>query len=255
MPVIDHDDIVCLFVSMSFGVLLMGFYGMGRVIRPRLPAEHRSREMTEVLLSVIAMLVTFSAIALGLMLNSSLNKLQHLNDLVSGLADHIVRLDDSLVEYGSDAQLVHVALANYTRREVAGLAEDASAPMTRAALQQVESLIIHFDPPDSYHEMMKRDVLARYSDVIDVRFRLLSEGGTSSNLPFNLTLGFWLVLTFFVFGLNSERNLFIIVALTVSMCAIVVAIFVILDMDTALGGLISVSPDPLDLALGQLRQG
>jgi hypothetical protein len=177
MPVIDHDDIVCLFVSMSFGVLLMGFYGMGRVIRPRLPAEHRSREMTEVLLSVIAMLVTFSAIALGLMLNSSLNKLQHLNDLVSGLADHIVRLDDSLVEYGRDAQLVHVALANYTRREVAGLAEDASAPMTRAALQQVESLIIQFDPPDSYHEMMKRDVLARYSDVIDVRFRLLAREG------------------------------------------------------------------------------
>ena len=166
-----------------------------------------------------------------------------------------MRLDDSLVEYGRDAQLVHVGLANYTRREVAGLAEDASAPMTRAALRQVESLIIQFDPPDSYHEMMKRDVLARYSDVIDVRFRLLSEGGTSSNLPFNLTLGFWLVLTFFVFGLNSERNLFIIVALTVSMCAIVVAIFVILDMDTALGGVISVSPDPLDLALGQLRQG
>jgi hypothetical protein len=45
------------------------------------------------------------------------------------------------------------------------------------------------------------------------------------------------------------------VALTVSMCAIVAAIFVILDMDTALGGLISVSQDPLDLALAQLRQG
>src|ERR1700677_1083832 len=159
MPVIDHDDIVCLFVSMSFGVLLMGFYGMGRVIRPRLPVEHPWREMTEVLLSVIAMLVTCSAIALGLMLNSSLNKLQHLNDLVSGLADHIVRLDDSLVEYGSDAQLVHVALANYTRREVAGLAEDASAPMTPAALQQVGSLIIKFAPRVSYNGVMTRSVL------------------------------------------------------------------------------------------------
>jgi hypothetical protein len=195
MPVIDRDDIVCFFVSLSFGVLLMGFYGMGRVLRPRLPAEHRSREMTEVLLSVIAMLVTFSAIALGLMLNSSLNKLQHLNDLVSGLADRIVRLDDTLVEYGSDARLAHIALANYTRRESAGLAEDASAPMTRAALQRVESLIVGFDPRDSYHEM-KHDALARYGDMIDVRFRLLSEGGTSSNLPFNLTLGFWLLLTF-----------------------------------------------------------
>lgn len=102
---------------------------------------------------------------------------------------------------------------------------------------------------------MKHDALTRYGGMIDVRFRLLSEGGTSSNLPFNLTLGFWLLLTFFVFGLNSERNLFIVVALTVSMCAIVVAIFVILDMDTALGGLISVSQDPLDLALAQLRQG
>ena len=255
MPVIDRDDIVSLLVSMSFGILLMGFYWMGRVIRPRLPAEHRSREMTEVLLAVIAMLVTFSAIVLGLMLNSSLNKLQHLNDLVSGLADRIVRLDDTLVEYGSDARLAHVALANYTRREAAGLAEDASAPMTRAALQRVESLIVGFDPRDSYHEMMKHDALTRYGDMIDVRFRLLSEGGTSSNLPFNLTLGFWLLLTFFVFGLNSERNLFIVVALTVSMCAIVAAIFVILDMDTALGGLISVSQDPLDLALAQLRQG
>ncbi len=255
MALIDRDDIVCLLVSISFGILMMVFYQLGLVIRPRLPAEHRSREMTEVLLSVIAMLVTFSAIALGLMLNTSLNKLQHLNDLVSGLADRIVRLDDTLLEYGSDAQLAHVALANYTRREAAGLAEDATAPTTRAALQQVESLIVQLNPPDSYHETMKHDALAHYGDVIDVRFRLLNEGGTSSNLPFNLTLGFWLLLTFFVFGLNSERNLFIIVALTVSTFAIVAAIFVILDMDTALGGLISVSPDPLNLAFAQLRPG
>jgi hypothetical protein len=96
MPIIDRDDIISLLVSMSFGILLMGFYWMGRVIRPRLPAEHRSREMTEVLLAVIAMLVTFSAIVLGLMLNSTLNKLQHLNDLVSGLADRIVRLDGAM---------------------------------------------------------------------------------------------------------------------------------------------------------------
>ena len=255
MPAIDFDDFSSLIITIILGLLMIGAYQLGRRIRSRLPKHHRTREMTEVVLSIIAMLVTFSAIALGLMLNSSLQKLDHLNDLVSGLGERIVRLDNTLVEYGSDAQLAHVALVNYTRREIASLAGDGQPNMTRAALQEVESLIVRFDPPDSYRQMMQHDALERYGDVADIRFRLVSEGGKSSNRPFELTLGLWLVLTYLVFGLNSEQNRYIGFALTLSMCAILAAVFVILDVDTALGGLISVSHDPLVLALDQLHRG
>ncbi len=249
----DSGDVVCLLVSAAFGIILIGCYGLGRLIRPWLPSRHRSREMTEVLLAVIAMLVTFSAIVLGLNLNSSLDKLQHLNDLVSGLADRIVRLDDTLVQYGTDAQLIHVAVVNYARREALGTSDTGSLAMTRAALQQVEALILRLDPPDVYHTTMKHDALERYQDVADLRFRVIAEADRSPNLPFNLTLGFWLALTYFVFGLNSDRNLFVFLALGLSMCAIIAAIFVILDLDTALGGLISISRHPLHQALAQLR--
>jgi hypothetical protein len=253
MTVFDHDDVVCLLVSVTFGMTLLASYGLGRLVRRWLPFHHRSRETTEVLHAVTGMLVTFSAIALGLMLNSSLNKLQHLNDLMSALAESIVRLDNTFVEYGSDAQLAHVAVVNYTHREAAGLVDDATGDMAGAALQQIESLILRFDSTDSYHQMMKHDALERYGDVIDVRFRLLTEGSKSSNLPFTLTLRFWLALTYFTFGLNSVENPFVMLALALSMCAVVVAIFVILDMDTPLGGLISVSHEQLNLALKQLR--
>lgn len=248
----DKGDVACLVISVVFGLVLIGCYGFGRLVRPRLPSHHRSREMTEVLLAVIAMLVTFSAIVLGLMLNSSLDKLQHVNDLVSGLADRIVRLDDTLVEYGTNGELAHVAVVNYTRREVAGLSSPATAPMTRAALQQIEASIQRLEPADPYHQTIRHDALERYNDVVDFRFRALTEGSNSPNLPFNLTLGLWLALTYFVFGLNSERNLFILTALGLSMTAIAAAVFVILDMDTALGGLISVSREPLKQALAQL---
>ncbi len=248
----DRGDVACIFVSAMFGLVLMGCYGAGRLVRPLLPPHHRSREATEVLLAVIAMLVTFSAIVLGLMLNSSLEKLDHLNELVGGLADRIVRLDDTLVEYGGDGQLAHVALVNYTRRETVGLSDAASSPLTRAALQQIGASILMLRPPDAYHATMKHDALERFNDVVDLRFRALTEGNKSPNLPFDCTLGFWLALTYFVFGLNSERNIFILTALGLSMLAIIAAIFVILDMDTALGGIISVSKEPLRHALAAI---
>lgn len=47
---------------------------------------------------------------------------------------------------------------------------------------------------------MQHDALDRYGEVVDVRFRLVAEGSKSSNLPFNITLGFWLLLTYFVLG-------------------------------------------------------
>ncbi len=106
----DGDDALCALGSLLFGLSLIGSYGVGRLIRPRLPQHHVSRDMTEVLLAIIAMLVTFSAIVLGLMLNSSLDRLQHLNGLVGQIADGIVRLDDTLVEYGQDAELAHIAV-------------------------------------------------------------------------------------------------------------------------------------------------
>ncbi len=248
----SHDDIIALVVSAGFGLALMLAFAAGRIIRRRLPQHHRSREMADMLLAVIAMLVTFSAIALGLMLNSSLDRLQHLNTLVSALAEDVVRLDDTLVQYGRGGQLAHVAAANYIRREALGIGDPRSTELTRAALQQIEAVIVRLEPPDVYHESVKHDALARYGDVADIRFRLVAEGSRSSNLPFDLTLAFWLVLTYFTFGLNTDENLFIVLALALSMCAVVAASFVILDAGTALGGLISVSRDPLDLALAAL---
>jgi hypothetical protein len=48
--------------------------------------------------------------------------------------------------------------------------------MTRAAFQQIESLILRFDPTDSIRQSMQHDALDRYGEVVDVRFRLVAEG-------------------------------------------------------------------------------
>jgi hypothetical protein len=199
------------------------------------------------------MLVTFSAIALGLTLNSSLDKLQHLNDLVSNVGENIVRLDNTFVEYGTDAKLAHIAVLNYARREAVELSADVSGNMTAAALQQIETLILRLDPPDPYRQMVKHSALGDYGELINNRFEFLTKGGQRVNLPFILTLGFWLMLTYCVLGLNSDSNPFVRLALGLSICGVVAASFVILDMDTPLGGLISVSREPIELAIQQIQ--
>jgi hypothetical protein len=252
MAVIDVGDVTCSLISAAFGLMLIFCYGLGLFVRPRLPLHHRSQEASEVVLAIIAMLVTFSAIVLGLMLNSSLNRLQHLNDLVSSLANSTISLDDKLVEYGPDAGLAHIAVVNYLKGEQTGLSDEVSIRMGRASAQQIELQILHLQPADDYHKTMQHDALEQYGTLVNVRFDLLTEAQSNSNWPFYLTLGVWLMLTYFTFGLNSEPNLFIAVALTLTLVAIFAAVFVILDMDTALGGLISISREPLSKALAEI---
>ncbi len=56
-------------------VLLCASAGLGRFVRPRLPEDHRKHETVEAMLLMIGMLVTFTALVLGLL--TDLRQLAH----------------------------------------------------------------------------------------------------------------------------------------------------------------------------------
>jgi len=81
---------------------------------------------------------------------------------------------------------------------------------------------------------------------------LQSEGSVS--MPLLVALVSWLVIIFTAFGLFASRNETVVVSLFICSLAASAAIFLILEMDQPLDGMIRISSAPLRAALAHLGQ-
>jgi hypothetical protein len=79
--------------------------------------------------------------------------------------------------------------------------------------------------------------------------RQLARECSSIPIPFLVVLVFWLTALFAGFGLFASRNLVTAVALCVYALIVSSAIFLILDMDQPLKGLMKLSDEPLRSAI------
>jgi hypothetical protein len=65
---------------------------------------------------------------------------------------------------------------------------------------------------------------------------------------------FWLTVTFTSFGLYAPRNATVVLVLFVAAVSVAAAVFLILELDNPLDGLIKVSSEPFRYVLTQLGQ-
>src|ERR1700689_5451655 len=79
-------------------VLLLTGTGVGVLVRPLLPEEHKAHETVQLIQLVIGMLVTFAALVLGLMTASAKNNFDSVNNDFRTYASDLIRLHSSLPE-------------------------------------------------------------------------------------------------------------------------------------------------------------
>src|ERR1700733_12277732 len=82
-----------------FVLLLIGT-GVGVVVKPLLPEEHRAHETVQLIQLVIGMLVTFAALVLGLLTASAKNSFDTVNNDFRTYASELIQLNQTLREYG-----------------------------------------------------------------------------------------------------------------------------------------------------------
>ncbi len=96
-------------------VILLGCSTLALLIRPLLSERHRSREAEFVQL-VLAMVVTFVALVLGLLTSSVKSSFDRVGNDRRGLA---IQLDRSLREWGAETQPTRELLRTYTAASIA----------------------------------------------------------------------------------------------------------------------------------------
>ena len=91
-------------------------------------------------------------------------------------------------------------------------------------------------------------------DMLGARWLLIAQAQHAIPTPFLVVLLFWLTMLHVGFGLPAPRNATVITVLFISALSVSGAIFIVLEMNHPLSGMIKVSSAPLRKALEHLGQ-
>jgi len=244
--------------------------GIGSYLRIRLPAPHRSSETIDFLRIVTALLVTFAALVLSLLLASVRNFYDTAYRDRAHYAASLAEMDQCMRDYGPDLSDARAKLHTYTGAVIASTWPDESPPKGVAIpdtkgiprLGEAPSLAVLINgigldlaalaPSDAVHKVLAARCSADFATVMAARWAVIEDVHGSLSPPFAAVLMFWLMLVFLSFGLQAPRNLLAAFVIAIAIVSVTSVMFVILDLDLPYGGLFGVSSHTMRLALADM---
>src|SRR5215471_15117732 len=209
--------VVCIFAGGLIGLSL------NRVLRP----SHLTKETQEVVRLGIGMISVLSSLVLGLLIATAKNSYDTTASAVRTYAAELALLNETLRDYGGDA---------------------ASALMERVR-EQVRAL----RPVDDGQKWLRDQALTINENLLRDRWLMIGDQGRNVSPIMLGVLVSWVTLIFVGFGINAPRNA--MVAASFLICAVVIggAIFLILEMDRPVQGVLQISSWPIRNALAQMN--
>jgi len=228
--------------------------GMG--IRKLLPDHHLADDTKEIVKLGAGMIATLTALVLGLLISSAKDTLDTMNRELTQDGAKIILLDRNLANYGAETNEIRAQLRSHVAYTLKLLwHEDMSdkAALTSAedssALEKIQSSLRALAPRSDAQRQLQAQAQQLSSDLALSRWLIVET--TQRELPhaFLVVLLLWLLILYTCYGLIAPKNGTVRVVLFISALSIAGAIFLILEMNTPLGGIIKVSSAPMHKAL------
>ena len=253
-------------------VLLLGAAGAGYFVRSRLPEKHRSQELLILVQLTINLLVTFTAIVLGLLTTSVKAGFDAAYNARGTYAAEIAQLDEYLREYGPETDKIREQLREYVAAVIASTWPDEKPPagvqypdvsdMPLVGESHVLGDIINavgreinlLESKDPLHQRLQAECAQQYWDLVKARWAVIEGARASISAPFYWVLVLWLVILFASLGLTAPANRVTILVIALSAISITVAVFVIIDLDLPYGGLFSIPSTSMRDALADMMR-
>lgn len=239
-----------------FGAALLGLVLQGLLPEPHL--RDASKDTVKVVAGTIA---TLSALVLGLLVGSAKSSFDTTNSAFIQNGAKVILLDRVLAAYGPESKDVREQL----RRAVAATIETfwpeekrGGSVMTafeRAnAGEAIQAKLHQLTPATDDQRKLLSQADQIGGDMMQARWLLIEQAQSALPLPFLIVLLFWLSMLHLSFGLFAPRNTTVITVLLISALSVSGAIFIILEMNHPLDGMIKISSAPMRKALEHLSQ-
>jgi hypothetical protein len=240
-------------------ICLAGVALLGRRLRRYLPENHLSADSKDAVKLALGLVATMTALLLGLLISSAKGTYDTVRNEVMQMASKVAFLDRVLALYGPEAAAARVecreAVADAVRRM---WPEERSRPAQLAPNQQIGDafyVTIHrLSPHDDTQRALKAEAATLMVDLGQLRSLLQAQAIPSISKPLLIALVSWLVVIFLGFSLVAPPNATTTLALVASAFSVACAVFLILELDHPLAGLIRVPSEPMTNVLSHLAK-
>ena len=234
---------------------------LGRVLRGFLPDHHVSGKSEDALKVGAGMIATLAALVLGLLVGSAKSTLDNANNAIVQSSTKVILLDRTLARYGPEAKDAREQLRRSVETLVATLwPEDKAALANVHAFEHSNSIdamltmLTALKPTDDEHRGLRAQALQLVSDIQQIRWQAIEQEQATLPIPFLAVMLFWLCMLHVSYGLLAPNNLTVVVVQFVGALSVSGAIFLVLEMNRPLDGMIKVSSAPMLKALQFLGQ-
>jgi hypothetical protein len=250
-----------LVISLIVVVVVLSGSFLGGYARSRLPGHHLEGDTRDIVKAGLGLLATLAALVLGLIVASAKNSFDTKTEEVQTTAVKLLHLDRSLRQLGSPGEEARKELAQMVRARMKRIWAEGDAAQTarevianQPNLETLEAKIRAIPTQDEAQRKALEKALQATEELAQVRSLVIAQSGSSVIMPLLVLLVFWFTVISAGLNLFAERN-----ATTVTfnvLCALSIggAIFLILEMDQAFGGLIQISDAPLRAAVMVLER-
>jgi hypothetical protein len=182
-----------------------------------------------------------------------------MNTGLTELGAKIILLDRTLAQYGPETMgtrdLLRSGLAS--RIELIWPEDKTGNAGLKTAeagtgMESIQGKLRELSPTNDSQRLLQSQALQISGEVAQGRWLLIEQAQGSLPIPFLVVLVFWLVVLFAGFGLFTTHNPTVIAVLFVCALSVSGAIFLILEMNTPLEGMMKVSSAPLRKAFEHL---
>jgi hypothetical protein len=232
---------------------------LGLRLRTVLPKNHLGEDPIGVVKLATGLIATMAALVLGLLISSAKNSFDMVNASVTRDAANIILLDRVLARYGPQTQEIRGKLKQAVGAAVQQMASGNAAQLEKLhspeAIERVESLMRNIEalsPRDDVQRRLQARAIEMADDALAVRELGLLQAAGSTPAALLIALVLWLCIIFGAFGLFTPANATVTIALLLGALCTSIAIFLILEMNTPLDGMVRVSLSPMYQALAVL---
>jgi hypothetical protein len=225
-----------------------------------LPGTHLTKETREVIVLATGMLSVLASLVLGLLIATAKNTFDTTDHSIRTYAAEIALLNETLRDYGEQASRPRDELHQYTEQVLRNFWPKNAKPPSRLDsdkagifLEHVREDIRALKPVDDGQKWLMGQALDISANLLRQRWLLIEQYGPGIHGVVLVILVSWIVAIFVSFGLNAPRNGTVVAAFLVCSIAIGGSIFLMLEMDRPLSGVIRISSWPVENVLAHMN--
>lgn len=247
-----------LFLSLLFFVILFLGGMAGFFVNKRIPKNLLNEESRSSINLAIGLVAMIAALTLGTAITSTKNSFDSSDNALKKLSIEILTLDRSLLRYGPEGDAIRSELRTQLKQlldlnaQINKKHQQIIAPNLLPTLDELFVKIHALKPKNDYQRNIYLQIKLQMDDLMKSRWFTVINVGETIPIPYLIVLQLWLFVVFFGYGVLYKPNPLVAGIFFLSTLSVSASIFLLLELDGAFDGYISVSFEPLNFVYGLL---